>query len=98
MLDSDYSPHMTKEWEEFTSLKLKGLRAVPFGSNDKFKVLGLGNIELDSNFIICKVLFDENLNFNQLNISQLYDTTYQEDFDSTKYLVKHTRIPSIILI
>lgn len=72
MLNSGCSRHLTGDQRKFTSLKLKDLGAA-FGNNGKLKVLKFGNIELNSNFNIKKVLFVENLKFNLFSISQLCD-------------------------
>ena len=60
---------MTGDRLKFTRLKLKNLGSVAFGNDGKLKVIGKSNIELNSDFIIRKVLLVEKFNFNLLSIS-----------------------------
>ena len=97
MLDSGCSRHMTGDKLKFTKLKLKNLGSVAFGNDGKLKVIGRGNIELSSDFIIRKVLLVENFNFNLLSISQLCDSGYLVTFDKSSCLVKNIENPEITL-
>lgn len=53
-----------------------------FDNNGELKLLGSSNIELYFEFVMKKVLFVENLNFNLFSISQLCDIRYKEEFHS----------------
>ena len=47
-----------------------------FAGNQKRKVLGTGNINLNSKFSLSKVLLIESLGYNLLSISQLCDSGF----------------------
>lgn len=60
---------MTSDQRKFSNLKLKELGTICFRNNVKLKVIGAGNIKINSNIFIKKVLYVENLRFNLLIIS-----------------------------
>jgi hypothetical protein len=63
---------MTGEGNMFESLKESdGDHYIIFAGNQKGKVLGTGNIDLNSKFSLSKVLLVESLGYNLLSISQL---------------------------
>ena len=88
---------MTGDKLKFTKLKYKSLGSVAFGNNGKLKVIGKGNIELSSDFVIRNVLLVDNFNFNLLSISQLCDSGYLVNFDKSGCLVKNIENPEIKL-
>jgi hypothetical protein len=63
---------MTGEGSIFESLKESNDdHYITFAGNQKGKVLGTGNIDLNSKFSLSKVLLVESLGYNLLSISQL---------------------------
>jgi hypothetical protein len=72
VIDSGCTNYMTREGSIFESLKESdGDHYVIFAGNQKGKVLGTGNIDLNSKFSLSKVLLVESLGYNLLSISQL---------------------------
>jgi transposase InsO family protein len=72
VIDSGCTNHMTGEESMFESLKESdGDHYITFAGNQKGKVLGTGNIDLNSKFSVSKVLLVESLGYNLLSISQL---------------------------
>jgi transposase InsO family protein len=72
VIDSGCTNHMTRERSMFESLKESdGDHYITFAGNQKEKVLGTGNIDLNSKFSLSKVLLVESLGYNLLSISQL---------------------------
>jgi hypothetical protein len=72
VFDSGCTNHMTGEGSMFESLKESdGDHYIIFARNQKRKVLGTGNIDLNSKFSLSKVLLVESLGYNSLSISQL---------------------------
>jgi hypothetical protein len=61
----------------FNTLKASnGDHCIIFAGNEKGKVLGTGNIILNSKFSLSKVLLVESLGYNLLSISQLCDSGF----------------------
>jgi hypothetical protein len=72
VIDSGCTNHMTKEGNMFETLKESNDdHYITFAGNQKGKVLGTGNIDLNSKFSFSKVLLVESLGYNLLSISQL---------------------------
>jgi hypothetical protein len=72
VIDSGCTNHMTREESMFETLKeFDGDHYITFAGNQKGKVLGTGNIDLNSKFSISRVLLVESLGYNLLSISQL---------------------------
>jgi hypothetical protein len=72
VIDNGCTNHMTGEGSMFESLKESdGDHHITFAGNQKEKVLGTGNIELNSKFSLSKVLLVESLGYNLLSKSQL---------------------------
>jgi hypothetical protein len=72
VIDSGCTNHMTGEESMFESLKESdGDHYITFAGNQKGKVLGTDNIDLNSKFSLSKVLLVESLGYNLLSISQL---------------------------
>jgi hypothetical protein len=68
---------MTGEGNMFNTLKASnGDHCITFAGNEKGKVLGTGNIVLNSKFSLSKVLLVESLSYNLLSISKLYDSGF----------------------
>jgi hypothetical protein len=68
---------MTGEGNMFHTLKASnGDHYITFAGNEKGKVLGTGNIVLNSKFSLSKVLLVESLGYNLLSISQLCDSGF----------------------
>ncbi|MCQ7222071.1 DDE-type integrase/transposase/recombinase, partial [Salmonella enterica] len=88
---------MIGDHTKFTTLRYKSLGTVAFGNNGKLKVIGIGNIELDSDFIIRKVLLVENFKYNLLSISQLCDARYKVRFMASECQIKNLDNPQIQL-
>jgi hypothetical protein len=72
VIDCRCTNHMTREGSMFESLKESdGDHYSTFAGNQKGKVLGTGNIDLNLKFSLSKVLLVESLGYNLLSISQL---------------------------
>jgi transposase InsO family protein len=72
VIDSGCTNHMTGEGSMFESLKESNDdHYITFAGNQKGKVLGTGNIDLNLKFSLSKVLLVESLGYNLLSISQL---------------------------
>jgi hypothetical protein len=72
VIDSGCTNHMTGEGSMFESLKESNDdHYITFAGNQKGKVLGTCNIDLNSKFSLSKVLLVESLGYNLLYISQL---------------------------
>jgi hypothetical protein len=68
---------MTGEGNMFNTLKVSnGDHYITFAGNEKGKVLGTGNIILNSKFSLSKVILVESLGYNLLSISQLCDSGF----------------------
>jgi hypothetical protein len=68
---------MTGEGSMFESLKESdGDHYITFAENQKEKVLGTSNIDLNSKFSLSKVLLVESLSYNLLSISQLCASSF----------------------
>jgi hypothetical protein len=68
---------MTGEGNMFNTLKASnGDHCITFAGNEKGKVLGTGNIILNSKFSLSKVLLIESLGYNLLSLSQLCDSGF----------------------
>lgn len=52
-------------------LDIKVRDSISFGNNDKFKVIGIWNIELISKFMINNALLVKGMKYNLFSISQL---------------------------
>ena len=77
MIDSGCTNHMTREKSMFESLtKSNGDHYITFAGNERGKVLGTGNITLNSQFNLSKVLLVDTLGYNLLSISQLCDSGF----------------------
>ena len=77
MIDSGCTNHMTEERSMFDSLtKSSGNHYITFAGNERGKVLGTGNITLNSQFNLSKVLLVDTLGYNLLSISQLCDSGF----------------------
>jgi hypothetical protein len=73
VIDSGCTNRMTGEGSMFATLKESdGDHYITFAGNQKGKVLGTGNIDLNSKFSLPRVLLVESLGYNLLSISQLY--------------------------
>jgi hypothetical protein len=72
VIDSGCTNHMTGEGSMFESLKeFDGDHYITFAGNQKGKVFGTGNIDLNSKISLSKILLVESLGYNLLSISQL---------------------------
>jgi hypothetical protein len=72
VIDSGCTNHITAEGSMLESLKESdGDHYITFAENQKGKVLGTGNINLNSKFSLSKVLLVESFGYNLLSISQL---------------------------
>jgi hypothetical protein len=72
VIDSGCTNHMTGEGSMFETLKeFDGDHYITFAENQKGKVLGTSNIDLNSKFSLSRVLLVESLGYNLLSISQL---------------------------
>jgi len=68
---------MTGERNMFDALtKSSGDHYITFAGNERGKVLGTGNITLNSQFNLSKVLLVDTLGYNLLSISQLCDSGF----------------------
>jgi hypothetical protein len=78
VLDSGCTNHMTGEKDMFTSFKEKDCSSdtIMFGNNSEGKVHGYGNIAIDTDHSISKVLLIDSLDYNLLSVSQLYEMGY----------------------
>ena len=77
MIDSGCTNHMTGEQSIFDFLtKSSGDHYITFADNERGKVLGTGNITLNSQFNLSKVLLVDTLGYNLLSISQLCDSGF----------------------
>ena len=88
MLDSGCSRHMTGDQLKFSKLTFKRQGSVAFGNNGKLKIIGSGDIELNSNFTIQNALLVENFQYNLLSVSQLCDNNYKVIFLENECLIK----------
>ena len=61
-------------FDSFT--KSSGDHYITFAGNERGKVLGTGNITLNSHFNLSKVLLVDTLGYNLLSISQLCDSGF----------------------
>jgi hypothetical protein len=69
--------HMTRDGNMFKTLKKSnGDHFITFAGKDEGKMFGTGNINLNSNFSISKVLLVESLGYNLLSIPQLCNTGF----------------------
>ena len=64
---------MTGQESHFKSLKIEDGGEVAFGGNEKWKIIGIGDIGNTSSNSIENVLLVRGLKHNLLNISQLCD-------------------------
>ena len=72
MIDSGCTNHMTGERSMFETITASsGDHFIIFVGNQKGRVLGIDNINLNSKFTLSKVLLVESLGYNLLSISQL---------------------------
>ena len=77
MIDSGCTNHMTGERNMFDALtKSSGDHYITFAGNEREKMLGTGNITLNSQFNLSKVLLVDTLGYNLLSISQLRDSGF----------------------
>ena len=77
MIDSGCTNHMSGERRMLDSLtKSSGDHYITFADNERGKVLGTGNITLNSQFNLSKVLLVDTLGYNLLSISQLCDSGF----------------------
>ena len=77
MIDSGCTNHMTGERSMFETITTSsGDHFTIFAGNQKRKVLGTSNINLNSKFTFSKVLLVESLGYNLLSISQLCDSGF----------------------
>ena len=77
MIDSGCTNHMTGKRSMFDSLtKSSGDHYITFAGNERGKVLGTGNITLNSQFNLSKVLLVDTLGHNLLSISLLCDSGF----------------------
>jgi hypothetical protein len=71
VIDSGSTNHITGEGSMSETLKeFNGDHYITFAGNQKGKVLGTGNIDLNSKLSLSKVLLVESLGYNLLSISQ----------------------------
>ena len=84
-LDSGCSNHMTNSYNLFATLsrEFEGGN-VTFGDNSKGKILGIGNIPINSSNFIENVLLVDGLKHNLISISQLCDKGYIVIFDKNE--------------
>jgi len=82
VIDSGCTNRMAGERSMFESLTTKsnGDNYITFASNERGKVLGTGNITLNSQFNLSKVLLFDTLGYNLLSISQLCDSGFNCPF------------------
>lgn len=80
---------MTGDPNKFIALKYKDWDTGSSENSSELKVIGTGDIKLNLNFIIWKVLLIKNMRFNWLTINQLRGSGYVIEFYYSKYLVKH---------
>jgi hypothetical protein len=77
VIDSGCTNQMTGERSMFDALtKSSGDHYITFASNEREKMLGTGNITLNSQFNLSKVLLVDILGYNLLSISQLCDSGF----------------------
>ena len=81
-LDSGCSRHMTSDESLFQKLDRKKSGNVSFGDNSKGVIRGIGIMGNNSHTQIKNVLLVENLKFNLLSISQLYDKGFRVCFEA----------------
>jgi hypothetical protein len=73
-MDSGCSQHMTSDKKWFSSLTpLAHKEYVTFGDDKKGKVLGMGVIKVNNNFILKDVALVDKLRYNLFSVSQLVD-------------------------
>lgn len=70
------------------TIEYKNKNNVSFKDDDECKS-EYNTIEINSDFIIMKVLLVNNMHVNLLSVRQLYDLGYRVEFISTKCLLKH---------
>jgi hypothetical protein len=74
LIDSGCSRHMTGDKKWFSSLTpLSYKEYVTFGDDKKGKMLGMGVIKVNTNFILKDVALVDKLRYNLLSVSQLVD-------------------------
>ena len=109
ILDSGCTKHMTGDPSLFSTFsRKKNGGTVTFGGNAKGRILGKGNIGMDSKTLIENTILVDTLQCNLLSISQLCDKGYKVVFDCSKCFVesKHdgqivfeeTRVSNIYII
>ena len=81
-MDSGCSKHMTGDFAQFTSLKLKAEGHVTYGDNNRGRILGRGNVGTENSTTIENVLYVEGLKHSLLSISQLCDKGYRVNFEA----------------
>ena len=70
---------------------------VTFGNDSKGKIIGIGNIKIDSSLLIENVILVYGLKYNLLNISQLYDKGLNIIFDDSACDVLDKKTNSCVL-
>ena len=83
-------------FSSFTKIENDG--NVSFGDNLKGKIIGIGNVGDVSSTLIENVCLVENLKYNFLSISQLYDKGYRVIFDNSKCIIENACDGKILFV
>ena len=89
---------MTGDSSKFSSFRHKSKGTVSFGNSGELKVIGIGDIRISEKFVIKNVLLVKGMAFNLLSVSQLCDSGYRVEFNSSQCLVKHSELNTNVLI
>ena len=89
---------MTGDSSKFSSFRHKSKGIVSFGNSGELKVIGIGDIRISNKFVIRNVLLVKGMVFNLLSVSQLCDSGYGVEFNSSQCLIKHSELNTNILI
>lgn len=73
---------MTRNQRALKKLKPKKGRELTFGDSDKHKIIFVGKVSFET-YTIKNMLFTENLRYNLLIISRLYDKGYKVTLSQT---------------
>lgn len=86
--DSGCLRHMIEDLTHFLKLTSQDGEYVTFRDNNKRKIIGIGNISNKSNLLIKDVLLVDDLKYNLISISQLYDKGYTVKFESPACIIE----------
>ncbi|WVZ93262.1 hypothetical protein U9M48_039257 [Paspalum notatum var. saurae] len=81
IMDSGCSRHMTGHRKWFSSLNpISTKEYITFGDNGQGKVIGVGSVSLSAKLSLREVAFVQNLGFNLVSVSQLFNEGFEVRF------------------